>query len=551
MKWIINKGKKVWPGILLLTLIGTVISLMGVVFALLSKRVLDVATGQVEGALWQEGLTLFLFLMVQMVLDVVMSVANLHVNGRFLIRCKTELYQNIMKKDYMAISEYHSGELLNRINSDMTIISNGLIQMLPNIFFYLAKIVACFLALYVLDPFFAILCLLIGPLIFLTACLYRKRMKMLHKGFQEADGRVKSFMQETLKNLLVIKSFGCGNLAAERSRKLQFEQFKLSLKRNRISIVANIFFYIGLTAGYYFALAWGAYKISMGLMTFGTLTALLQLVGQIQTPFQGMSSLLPQYYSMLASAERLQELENLPEDNLHNRKEWNQDDWSAVKLKDVSFAYRGEEKILEHTDFTVQQGEFVVITGTSGTGKSTLLKVLLGILTPSSGEAVLERSDGSVSPLALENKQLFSYVPQGNLIVSGSIRENIAFFKTDVPDEKIIEAAKTAQIWDFIQELPEGLNTVLGEGGLGLSEGQIQRVAVARAVLSSAPVLLLDEATSALDEQTELAILKALKEQKDKTCILVSHKKAALDFCDHAFCFEDGRLQPAENSLKN
>ncbi len=551
MKWIVNKAKKVWPGIFLLTLIGTVISLMGVVFALLSKRVLDVATGQMAGDLWREGSLLFLFLVVQMILDVVMSVANLHVNGRFLIRSKTELYQTILRKDYMKISEYHSGELLNRINSDMSIISNGLIQMIPNIFFYLAKIVACFLALYVLDPFFAILCLLIGPFIFLTAYLYRKRMKMLHKGFQEADGRVKSFMQETLKNLLVIKSFGCSNLAASRSRKLQFEQFKLSLKRNRISIVANIFFYIGLTAGYYFALAWGAYKISMGVMTFGTLTALLQLVGQIQTPFQGMSSLFPQYYSMLASAERIQELENLPEDNLHSLKEWDKDDWSTVKLKGVSFAYREEEKILKHIDFAVRQGEFVVITGTSGTGKSTLLKVLLGILPPSSGEAVLERSDGSVSPLASENKQLFSYVPQGNLIVSGSIRENIAFFKTDVPEESIIEATKIAQIWDFIQELPEGLDTVLGEGGLGLSEGQIQRLAVARAVLNRAPILLLDEATSALDEQTELAILKALKEQKDKTCILVSHKKAALDFCDHAFCFEDGRLQPAEISSKN
>lgn len=550
MKWIFKKAKCIWVGMAAITVLGTVLSLMGVAFALLSKRVLDVATGQTEGNLLHEGLILVAFLTVQLVLDILMSVLNVHVSGRFHIQAKTDLFHSIMKKDYMQISGYHSGELLNRINSDVGILTNGLLQMLPNLFFYMTKIAACFCALYVLDPFFALLCLLLGPLIFLTACLYRKRMKSLHKSCQEADGRVKSFMQETLKNLLVIKSFSCGEAAAERSRSLQFEQFRLNLKRNRISIIANVFFYIGLTAGYYFALAWGAYKISLGVMTFGSLTALLQLVGQIQTPFQGLSSLLPQYYSMLASGERLMELENLPEDTISSREPWNHTAWSAVRLSDVSFAYN-TEKILEQVDFTVHNGEFVVITGTSGTGKSTLLKVLLGILPPCAGEALLELQNGETRPLSEEKNQLFSYVPQGNLIVSGSIRENIAFFKTDVPEQEIIKAAEVAQIWDFIQGLPEGLDTGLGESGLGLSEGQIQRIAVARAVLRDAPILLLDEATSALDEQTELAILKALKEQQDKTCILVSHKKAALDFCDKAFCFENGQIFLSKKIEKN
>lgn len=542
MKWIAKKYKFVWPGVAALVVLGMGTSLMGVYFALLSKRVLDIATGQAAGSLMGEAVYLSFCLLLQLVLEIVLSVVNVHVTGRFTIRAKTELFQSLLQKDYMHLTGYHSGELMNRINSDIGYINTGLVQVLPNLVFYLTKIVACFFALYLLDPFFACLCLLLGPFIFLFACLYRKKMKNLQKSCQTADGRVKSFMLEALKNLLVIKSFGCEDAAADRSRTLQMQHFKLNLKRNRMSILANAVFFLALTVGYYFALGWGAYKIAAGAMSFGTLTALLQLVGQIQTPFQGLSSLLPQYYNMLASAERIEELEALPNDIEH--KETVLPSWEAVTLSEVSFSYHKEtETILDNASFTVHRGQFVVITGISGTGKSTLLKLLLGILKPESGQARLRLADGEERTLADFERLLFAYVPQGNLIVSGTIRDNIAFFKTDVDENKIIEAAKIAQIWDFIREQPEGLDTLLGENGLGLSEGQSQRLAVARAVYAGAPVLLLDEATSALDEATELAILQALKERSNTTCILVSHKRAALHFCDTAFCFENGKLR--------
>lgn len=546
MKWIAKKYKFVWPGVAALVVLGMGTSLMGVYFALLSKRVLDIATGQAAGSLMGEAVYLSFCLLLQLVLEIVLSVVNVHVTGRFTIRAKTELFQSLLQKDYMHLTGYHSGELMNRINSDIGYINTGLVQVLPNLVFYLTKIVACFFALYLLDPFFACLCLLLGPFIFLFACLYRKKMKNLQKSCQTADGRVKSFMLEALKNLLVIKSFGCEGAAADRSRTLQMQHFKLNLKRNRMSILANAVFFLALTVGYYFALGWGAYKIAAGAMSFGTLTALLQLVGQIQTPFQGLSSLLPQYYNMLASAERIEELEALPNDIEH--KETVLPSWEAVTLSEVSFSYHKEtETILDNASFTVHRGQFVVITGISGTGKSTLLKLLLGILKPESGQARLRLADGEERTLADFERLLFAYVPQGNLIVSGTIRDNIAFFKTDVDENKIIEAAKIAQIWDFIREQPEGLDTLLGENGLGLSEGQSQRLAVARAVYAGAPVLLLDEATSALDEATELAILQALKERSNTTCILVSHKRAALHFCDTAFCFENGKLREVQD----
>ena len=221
MKWIAKKYKFVWPGVAALVVLGMGTSLMGVYFALLSKRVLDIATGQAAGSLMGEAVYLSFCLLLQLVLEIVLSVVNVHVTGRFTIRAKTELFQSLLQKDYMHLTGYHSGELMNRINSDIGYINTGLVQVLPNLVFYLTKIVACFFALYLLDPFFACLCLLLGPFIFLFACLYRKKMKNLQKSCQTADGRVKSFMLEALKNLLVIKSFGCEGAAADRSRILQ------------------------------------------------------------------------------------------------------------------------------------------------------------------------------------------------------------------------------------------------------------------------------------------------------------------------------------------
>ncbi len=547
MKRIIKKSKFIWPGISLLTLTGVLTSLVGVLFALLSKRVLDIATGQTEGDLLHEGIILFGFLLLQLVLEILQSVLNVRVVGRFNIRFKTDFFRTILQKDYMKITEYHTGELLNRIHSDIGVIANGMTQMLPQLMFYLTKIIACFFAIYVLDPHFAFLCLALGPMIFLTAYFYRRKMKSLHKSCQAYDGKVKSFMQETLGNILVIKSFGCGNAAANQSQNLQENLFRLTIKRNQLSILANIFFYIGLTAGYYFALAWGAFKISNGMMTFGTLTALLQLVGQIQTPFQALSSLFPQYYAMSASAERLVEIEDLPDDAWIQKEVWNQEAWSEICLEDIQFSY-DEETVLEHTTFSIKEGEFVVIAGTSGTGKSTLLKIMLGILKPTKGQGSLLMKSGEKRDIFSASKRLFSYVPQGNMIVSGTIRENIAFFSTDVSEEEMIRAAQDAQIWDYIKTLPDGLDTVLGEGGLGLSEGQVQRLSVARAILNDAPVMLLDEATSALDDATEIAILSALKARKDKTCILVSHKKAPLSYCDKVYRFNGKQLVETEKN---
>ena len=316
------------------------------------------------------------------------------------------------------------------------------------------------------------------------------------------------------------------------------------LKRNRWSIFANTGFSAVFSGGFLFALLWSGVRLCTGSITFGTLTALLQLVNQVQMPVSNLSGIMPKYYAMLASAERLMELSSLPDDTALNppcEKQALWDSFTGLHLRDVSFSY-GRNPVLQDVQLSLPRGEFAVLSGISGIGKSTLFKLLLGVLKPDAGKVEIETAAGALSA-DKTTRALFSYVPQGNLLFSGTVRENLCFVKADATEEEIDRAVRVSCADEFLRELPEGLDTRLGEGGRGLSEGQMQRLAVARAVLTDAPVLLLDEATSALDAQTERRLLQNLKALPGKTCLLISHKTAALDVCDRVIEIRDGRVQ--------
>lgn len=278
---------------------------------------------------------------------------------------------------------------------------------------------------------------------------------------------------------------------------------------------------------------------------------MLQLFGQIQMPFRSLSSVFPQYFAMLASAERIIELEDLPSDYIINESDLDCDaiyhNMKEIRFKNISFAY-DNDKILENADLSIKKGELVAVFGSSGIGKSTLLKLLLGIISPSSGDIYINSKNDVKITLDKQTRGIFAYVPQGNMILSGTIRDNITFTKEVFDDEYIIKCARVAEIWDFINSLPNKLDTVLGEKGLGLSEGQIQRIAIARAIFHNSPIILLDEATSALDEKTEIAVLNNIKALKDKMCIIVSHKKAALEICHKVVYIRNGKFEEVTNS---
>jgi len=534
-KWILSNGKKSVPSIVLLTIVAIANTLLGLRFTIVSKAVIDIATGQQEGFLMHSCIELVIMLVIQLIMQISINFINVQANAKLDIELKRSVFRTLIGKDYLSVTKYHSGELLNRLTSDINIITNGIITIVPHVCLLLTSIVGSFIILFNLDRTFAMLVLLLGPTLVICGRLYSKRYKQLHKDCQQADGRTRSFMQEALQNILVIKSFNNQNNILDHSEDLQKNAYKLKLKRVKISIVAHVCMYIAFNAGYYFALAYGAYKLSQNLITFGTVTAMLQLVGKIQTPFKDISSIIPQFFSVTASVERINELEDMKNEETTDVS-CTYDEMESIVYENVVFGYDKDKVILNNASFEIKKGEFAVIGGESGIGKSTAIKLLLGIMKPDSGRIYIKTGNGELIT-GTGSRGLFAYVPQGNLILSGTIRENVTFGNKEADDSAVINALKLAQIWDYVEKLPKGLDTVLGEKGLGLSEGQVQRISIARALLYDAPVLLLDESTSALDSKTEAELLKTLKEMTDKTVIIISHKKAAFDVCDKVIEF--------------
>lgn len=534
LKWICRHGKGSFLIIFLMTLLSSSLSLISLKFVSVSKDLVNIATGQESGVWLDVTLLLVFLLLLRLVIQIGVNFLNVHASSRMEISLKRHVFRILLNKDYLSVTKYHSGELLNRLNSDISVIVSGIITILPSAALFLTSIIGGFIYLYTIDKTLALIILAVGPLVALGARLYSRRYKVLHKRCQEADGRTKSFMLEILQNLLVVKSFNNEESIINRSEDFQRNSYRLRVNRTKVSIVAHVGMFLIFNAGYYFALAYGAYQISAGVLNFGEFTAILQLVNQIQTPFKDISSLVPQIFSVIASVERLLELEDVedePKVEMITDARSVYDSMKEIVFEDVEFAYNADS-VVSGINMRLKKGECIVIGGESGSGKSTAVKLLLGIFAPLKGSIYI-KTDAKKIPVNKSTRPLFSYVPQGNLILSGTIRENIAFANTSASDEEIIHSAKVAQIWDFISSLEEGLDTKIGEKGLGLSEGQAQRISIARAILYDAPVLLLDESTSALDSATEAELLRAIREMTDKTCIIISHKQAAFDICDH------------------
>ena len=547
-RWIFKRIRAFMPYILMLVVFVVVISYINVQFSLVSKSLIDIATNQAEGSLKTSVIKLVVLLVSQLLLQILYIRIHVAVSGKLAMAIRTELFYKLLSKDYNEVSKIHSGEVLNRLVSDVSLISEKITEIIPNVFALCSTILFSFITLYQLDSRFALFCLCFGPVVLLAAYIYKKKIKNLHLKCRESDGRVRSHLQETIQNFIVVKAFRKENLMKKNSQKLQYENYRLNVKRSTVGILSNVLFFVAMTVGYYAALAWGVYRLSIGdpTFTFGTLTAILALVGQIQSPFREIASVLPQIYMVLASTERLIEIDNLPDDcegRVISDKEAHS--FTELTFNDVDFSY-GEVEVLKGVTFTVKKGEFVALCGVSGAGKSTLSKVMLSVVKPDAGRAYIV-ANGEKLDFCAQTRKLFSYVPQGNMILSGTSRDNITFCDENPNIDKIISAATAAQIIDDINKMPEGFDTVLGEKGHGLSEGQVQRLAIARALYYDAPVLLLDEATSSLDIATEDRLLTAIKEMTDKTCIIISHRREVMQACDKTYILQNGSLNELNN----
>lgn len=539
--WVFQKIKKKIPALVLLMASNVAGALLGVFFALGSKQVIDSAVaGSRE-----------LFLRACLVqLALIVGLIGTYALQRHLREWlaaeldrsfKKNLLQILLRGDYMEVTAFHSGELINRLNNDVRILNDGVLSAFPNFAALLTRLVAALVVLIGLEPLFGAGIIVLGILMLAGTALLRRKMKQLHKRVSEADGKVTGFLQEALEKLLVVQALGAAEEMERRADKLLATRFEAQRVRKNVSLVANtgvsVFSYVVSFA----ALAWSAGGLLVGTMSFGELTAVTQLVTQLRMPMVNLSGIFPQYVAMVAAAERLMELEALrqPEEERLNATTL-YEQMEAIQAEGLSFSYN-RDKVLYETDLYLPKGAFAVITGPSGIGKSTILKLLLGICKPDRGELFLQLKSGRQT-IGRSTGGLFAYVPQGNLLFSGTIRENLLLANPESTEDEIVRAVSLSGMEEYVAQLPLGLETPLLENGAGLSEGQAQRLAIARAILSKAPILLLDEATSALDEDTEREVLLRLRSLKNCTCIAVTHRPAALQLADWQLEIENQKI---------
>ncbi|MBR4889215.1 MAG: ABC transporter ATP-binding protein, partial [Clostridia bacterium] len=510
--WILNRIRRRIPAIVVMTLAQAGSALLAVLFALGSRGVIDAAVAGEEAAfaracVWQVGIIAGLL---------GCQVLARHLRDRLEADLERDWKQRLLRGllcgEYEQVAAYHSGELLNRMNNDVRRMNEGVLSIVPGAASMITRLLAAVVVLGALDLRFTLLIAALGVVAAGATAVMRRRLKELSKNVSRQDGKVSSFLQEILEKLLMVQAMDVSEEVNRRADVLLQERYQVQKKRKNAVLMANTGISVMALGSGFLALLWCGGKLLQGQMSFGSLTAVIQLVNQLQTPFMNLSGLLPQYVAMVASAERLMELEAIEGEPaplgddpkaLYNRKQ-------LIYAQGLDFAY-DRDQLLEDAAFTLPLRSFVVITGPSGIGKSTLLKLMLGVFCPQRGKMALQ-GEGDDVQLDRSTRRLFAYVPQGNLLLSGSLRENLRIVRPEATEEELRQAAYVSALDEVLQQLPEGLDTVLGENAAGLSEGQAQRLAIARGVLSGAPILLLDESTSALDEATEQKVLRRLKE---------------------------------------
>ena len=549
MSWIFGVSGKLKLGVLLLVLLNSAISISAVVFALVLREAIDGAVSGNKMVFLKFVIILGLIMLGQIAARGVIRFLDEYVRSGMENVIKTRLYETILSRKYSAITAYHTGELLNRITNDAVVVADGFVQIIPGIIAMLVKLAGAAAVLFVLDYRFSVIFFAGGGLVLIFTTLFRRVMKKLHKDVQAADGVLRSYLSENLGSLMVLKTFGAERKSIDTSKQYMDKHRFMRMKRNKFSNICNVGFGLVMNGGYIFGLCWCSFGILHGSITYGTLSAVLQLVDQLWAPLANMTGYLPKFYGMLSSAERCMELETLEEE--HVESQFSRDycrelykDMTAIECKNITFRYE-DDIILENADIYIGKGELITIMGNSGAGKSTLLKLLLAIYESEKGTLEIKTEKESYA-LTEKYRKMFAYVPQGNFLMSGNVTSAIASLddtSADVDMDKVKAVAHIACADTFVEKLEQGYDTLIGERGMGISEGQAQRLAIARALYTDAPVLLLDEATSALDEQIEKKVLKNIRELTDKTVIIVSHRKAVLEVCDRCVVLEDKHFE--------
>jgi len=519
---------------LILIVVQILQGISGVCFALLLRSVIDSAVAHDGTGLLRNTILFIGLICLQMIFNALLRYYNELSKATFENSSKSRLFQQILHRDYSYVTSVHSAEWMNRLTSDTVVVSTGLTEIVPGIAGMAAKMIGALSMIIMLEPRFVFVIGIGGILMVVLTTVFRKKLRAYHKIMQEKDGNVRIFLQEHLHSLMIVKVFTKEEDTYNESLETMDDHKKARMDKTRFSNVCNIGFSFMMNGAYVLGAIYSVIGIYNGTVSYGTLMALLQLINQIQAPFANITSYIPKYYAMIASSERLLEIEN---SNMDIEESNGCTDFESISLQHVHFSYeKNRDEILNDFNLTLHKGECIGFTGPSGCGKSTVLKVLLSLYPITEGKITI-CSHGKEEELSSGYRHLFSYVPQGNQLMLGTIRDVVTFSNVE-NEEQIWKALDVACASEFVKNFPDGLDTQLKEQGSGISEGQMQRLAIARAIYSNRPILLLDEATSALDVNTEKQVLSNLKSLKDMTVIIVTHRLEALSICTREVQFE-------------
>ena len=535
LRWLWNA----WRGNQLQAVLNASIGLLSVGVSLghvwAMKRAIDVASGTVEGNLyWAVGVMAVLIL-----LDFALNIAGTWVRNILGIKAQNRMQQRmldrLLRAEWKGRNHHHSADILNRLEFDVNNVVNFLTETIPSTLSVLAMFIGAFLYLFSMDKVLAVIVIGIFPMFLAVSKIYVGQMRHLTRQVRDSDSKVQSVLQETIQHRMLIKTLESDSAMVERLGNTQSELRHRVVRRTKFSVFSNMVVNFGFAFGYLVAFLWAAIRMSAHTLSFGGMTAFLQLVNRIQGPARNLTKLVPAFVSVFTAAERLMELEEDPLEEqgtpIYIKAP------CGIRLQNVGYAYDGGgDKVIDGLSFDFKPGSCTAILGETGAGKTTLVRMILALVQPQDGK--IEIYHGSthqaLSPLHRCN---FVYVPQGNTLMSGTIRENLRLGKLDATDEEMLHALHVSCA-DFVNDLPDGLNTLCSEQGGGLSEGQAQRIAIARSLLRDRSVMLFDEATSALDPDTERQLLNNILSAHDKTIIFITHRPAVIDYCDQTLKLE-------------